>query len=100
MGHHVAYINSYIVDQEDRTKEVALDLLLKCLSFDFAGTSLDESNDDLGNVQVKKKIQPMLRESKVIMSFYFRFLVHGELSMNVLNLYLLSLKPINNSLPL
>jgi hypothetical protein len=29
-----------------------LDILLKCLSFDFAGTSLDEAGEDTGMVQV------------------------------------------------
>ncbi|RCI02278.1 hypothetical protein CU098_001501 [Rhizopus stolonifer] len=37
-------------DQENRTKDATLDLLLKCLSFDFAGTSADEASDDTGNI--------------------------------------------------
>lgn len=39
-------------DQETRTREATLDLLLKCLCFDFAGTSLDEAGEDTGMVQV------------------------------------------------
>lgn len=40
-------------DQENRTKDAVLNLLLKCLSYDFAGTSLDEAGEDTGMVQVK-----------------------------------------------
>ncbi|KAL7312113.1 hypothetical protein PS15m_007914 [Mucor circinelloides] len=39
-------------DQETRTREATLDLLLKCLCFDFAGTSLDEAGEDTGMVQI------------------------------------------------
>lgn len=41
-------------DQENRTKDVTLDLLNKCLSYDFAGISVDESGEDTGTIQVKK----------------------------------------------
>lgn len=40
--------------QEDRTKDATLDLLLKCLSYDFAGTTVDETGDDTGTIQVKQ----------------------------------------------
>jgi hypothetical protein len=33
-------------------QELALSLSLKCLSFDFVGTSVDESSDEFGTVQV------------------------------------------------
>ncbi|KAG1441104.1 hypothetical protein G6F56_011633 [Rhizopus delemar] len=39
------------VAQEDRTKDATLDLLLKCLSYDFAGTTVDETGDDTGTIQ-------------------------------------------------
>ena len=29
-----------------------MSLALRCLSFDFVGTSVDESSDDLGTIQV------------------------------------------------
>lgn len=41
-----------LADQEDRTKDAVLNLLLKCLSYDFAGTTLDEAGEDTGTVQV------------------------------------------------
>lgn len=40
-------------DQEDRTKDAVLNLIIKCLSYDFAGTTLDEAGEDTGMVQVK-----------------------------------------------
>lgn len=33
-------------------QELALSLALKCLSFDFVGTSIDESSEEFGTVQV------------------------------------------------
>lgn len=33
-------------------QELAVSLALKCLSFDFMGTSLDESSEDFGSIQV------------------------------------------------
>lgn len=35
-----------------RLQELALSLSLKCLSFDFVGTSTDESSEEFGTVQV------------------------------------------------
>lgn len=36
-----------------RLQELALSLSLKCLSFDFVGTSIDESSEEFGTVQVR-----------------------------------------------
>ena len=36
-----------------RLRELALSLSLKCLSFDFVGTSIDESSEEFGTVQVR-----------------------------------------------
>lgn len=36
-----------------RLQELALSLSLKCLSFDFIGTSIDESSDEFGTLQVQ-----------------------------------------------
>lgn len=36
----------------NRLQELALSLSLKCLSFDFVGTSIDESSEEFGTVQV------------------------------------------------
>ena len=42
-------------DQENRTKDATLNLILRCLSYDFAGTSTDEAGEDSGVVQVNKQ---------------------------------------------
>ncbi|GKA48195.1 exportin-7-A isoform X1 [Tanacetum coccineum] len=38
-------------DVGSRLQELALSLALKCLSYDFVGTSIDESSDEFGTVQ-------------------------------------------------
>ncbi|KAG5556058.1 hypothetical protein RHGRI_006622 [Rhododendron griersonianum] len=40
-------------DVGSKLQELALSLSLKCLSFDFVGTSFDESSDDFGSIQVQ-----------------------------------------------
>ena len=37
---------------DDKLREQAVQLALQCLSFDFVGTCLDESSEDLGTIQV------------------------------------------------
>lgn len=39
-----------------RLQELALSLSLKCLSFDFVGTTIDESAEEFGTVQVMSGI--------------------------------------------
>ncbi|XP_011020511.1 PREDICTED: exportin-7-like isoform X2 [Populus euphratica] len=39
-------------DVTGRLQELALSLSLKCLSFDFVGTSIDESSEEFGTIQV------------------------------------------------
>ncbi|KAG6791181.1 hypothetical protein POTOM_000293 [Populus tomentosa] len=39
-------------DVMSRLQELALSLSLKCLSFDFVGTSIDESSEEFGTIQV------------------------------------------------
>lgn len=39
-------------NQEQRLQESTLDLLIKCFSYDFNGTNIDESGEDIGIVQV------------------------------------------------
>ena len=47
---------------DDRLTEAAVNLILKSLSFDFVGTSLDESAEDLGTIQVPSSWRPALEE--------------------------------------
>lgn len=40
-------------------RHVTINVLLKCLSYDFAGTSLDEAGEDIGTVQVNHLFHDM-----------------------------------------
>ena len=40
--------------QDVRLREQSLKLTLACLSYDFIGTSVDESTEDVGTVQVRE----------------------------------------------
>ena len=51
---------------DDRLTEAAVGLVLKCLSFDFVGTSLDESAEDLGTIQVPSSWRPALEEPRTM----------------------------------
>ncbi|CAO3610792.1 unnamed protein product [Mucor hiemalis] len=57
-------------DQENRTRDVTLDLLLKCLSFDFAGTSVDESGEDTGMVQIPASWKSMYERDDFVPTFF------------------------------
>jgi exportin-7 len=43
-------------NQEQRLQEATLSLLIKCFSYDFNGTNVDESGEDIGIVQVNTNI--------------------------------------------
>ncbi|KAG0183544.1 hypothetical protein DFQ29_002599 [Apophysomyces sp. BC1021] len=45
--------------QEDRMKDATLTLLLRCLSYDFVGTSGDEAGEDFGTVQIPATWRPL-----------------------------------------
>lgn len=54
----------------DRIKEQAISLALKCLCFDFVGTSLDDSNEDLGTIQVPSAWRSVMEEPKTMQLFF------------------------------
>ncbi|KAI9251956.1 armadillo-type protein [Sporodiniella umbellata] len=56
--------------QEDRTKEATLDLLLKCLSYDFAGSTFDESGEDTGSIQVPASWRPLIEQDGFVATFF------------------------------
>jgi hypothetical protein len=47
----------------------AILLSLKCLSFDFVGTSLDESTEDPGNIQVPSSWRPLIEDPATMQLF-------------------------------
>ncbi|KAF8398165.1 hypothetical protein HHK36_017091 [Tetracentron sinense] len=57
-------------DVASRLQELALSLSLKCLSFDFVGTSLDESSDEFGTVQIPSSWRPVLEDSSTLQIFF------------------------------
>ena len=54
----------------DRIKGQGILLALKCLCFDFVGTSLDESNEDLGTIQVPSAWRPVMEEPNTMQLFF------------------------------
>uniref|UniRef100_A0A7S1SV05 Exportin-7/Ran-binding protein 17 TPR repeats domain-containing protein n=1 Tax=Tetraselmis chuii TaxID=63592 RepID=A0A7S1SV05_9CHLO len=58
---------------DDKLREQGLSLALQCLSFDFVGTCLDESAEDLGTIQVPSAWRSVIEDPatlKVFLDFY------------------------------
>ncbi|KAG7020193.1 Exportin-7 [Cucurbita argyrosperma subsp. argyrosperma] len=51
-------------------QELALSLSLKCLSFDFVGTSIDESSEEFGTVQIPSSWKPVLEDPSTLQIFF------------------------------
>lgn len=57
-------------DAISQLQELALSLSLKCLSFDFVGTSVDESSDEFGTVQIPSPWKSVLEDSSTLQLFF------------------------------
>ncbi|GMP97973.1 hypothetical protein ACSBR2_020331 [Camellia fascicularis] len=57
-------------DVGSKLQELALSLSLKCLSFDFVGTSFDESSDDFGSVQIPSSWKPVIEDPSTLQIFF------------------------------
>ncbi|PNY09092.1 exportin 7 [Trifolium pratense] len=57
-------------DAISQLQELALSLSLKCLSFDFVGTSVDESSDEFGTVQIPSPWKSVLEDSTTLQLFF------------------------------
>eukprot|EP00271_Cylindrocystis_brebissonii_P005659 TRINITY_DN17835_c0_g2_i1.p1 TRINITY_DN17835_c0_g2~~TRINITY_DN17835_c0_g2_i1.p1 ORF type:complete len:1060 (+),score=142.88 TRINITY_DN17835_c0_g2_i1:716-3895(+) len=55
---------------DEKLREQAIALALKCLSFDFVGTSLDESSEDLGTIQIPSTWRPILEDPATMQLFF------------------------------
>uniref|UniRef100_A0A803MUK9 Exportin-7/Ran-binding protein 17 TPR repeats domain-containing protein n=1 Tax=Chenopodium quinoa TaxID=63459 RepID=A0A803MUK9_CHEQI len=53
-----------------KLQELALSLALKCLSFDFVGTTVDESSEEFGAVQVPSSWKPILEDPSTLKIFF------------------------------
>ncbi|XP_008372724.1 uncharacterized protein LOC126629458 isoform X4 [Malus sylvestris] len=54
----------------NQLQELALSLSLKCLSFDFVGTSLDESSEEFGTVQIPSGWKSTLEDPATLQVFF------------------------------
>ncbi|KAI3436525.1 hypothetical protein D9Q98_005942 [Chlorella vulgaris] len=54
---------------DEKLKEQAVQLALQCLSFDFVGTCLDESSEDLGTIQVPSAWRPSIEDPSTLQLF-------------------------------
>lgn len=57
-------------DVVNRLQELALSLSLKCLSFDFVGTSIDESSEEFGTVQIPSSWKQVLEDPETLQIFF------------------------------
>ncbi|KAK9733076.1 hypothetical protein RND81_04G041800 [Saponaria officinalis] len=53
-----------------KLQELALSLALRCLSFDFVGTTIDESSDEFGAVQVSSSWKSVLEDPSTLQIFF------------------------------
>jgi hypothetical protein len=51
-------------------KQLALDLSLKCLTFDYIGTNPDESSQDFGTIQVPESWRPIFQEQNTLVLLF------------------------------
>ncbi|CAL8462392.1 g1925 [Coccomyxa elongata] len=54
---------------DEKLREQAVSLALQCLSFDFVGTCLDESSEDLGTIQVPSTWRPVIEDPTTLQLF-------------------------------
>ncbi|PIA44208.1 hypothetical protein AQUCO_01700074v1 [Aquilegia coerulea] len=63
-------LNQLRNDVASRLQDLALSLALKCLSFDFVGTSLDESSEEFGTVQVPLPWKSVVEDPSTLQIFF------------------------------
>ncbi|ORZ04924.1 armadillo-type protein [Absidia repens] len=56
--------------QEGRLQEATLNVLVRCLSFDFNGTSVDESADDMGTIQIPATWRSIFEDDTFVPTFF------------------------------
>ncbi|KAL7120320.1 hypothetical protein ACP275_02G115800 [Erythranthe tilingii] len=63
-------LNQLKNDAINKLQELALSLSLKCLSFDFVGTSIDESSEEFGTVQIPSAWKSVLEDFSSVQIFF------------------------------
>ncbi|XP_022640688.1 exportin-7-B isoform X3 [Vigna radiata var. radiata] len=84
-------------DVGNKLQELSLMLSLSCLSFDFMGTSYDESSDEIGTVQVPSAWKAALEDSSTLQIFFDYYALNQVFSKEALEC-LLRLASIRRSL--
>ncbi|MCE5165724.1 hypothetical protein HAX54_011888 [Datura stramonium] len=56
-----------------KLQELALALSLKCLSFDFMGTTIDESSDDFSTIQIPSSWKQALEDQSTVQIFFYYY---------------------------
>ena len=67
------YLQSAGAGAESKLREQAMSLALSCLSFDFVGTCVDESAEDLGTIQIPSSWRQIIEEPgtlSIFLDFY------------------------------
>ncbi|GLT76401.1 hypothetical protein SLA2020_480630 [Shorea laevis] len=63
-------LNQLKNDVASQLQELSLSLALKCLSFDFVGTTIDESSEEFGTVQIPSSWRSLLEDSSTLQIFF------------------------------
>ncbi|KAI4300942.1 hypothetical protein L6164_034268 [Bauhinia variegata] len=71
-------------DVGSKLQELSLSLSLSCLSFDFMGTSYDESSDEIGTVQVPASWKPVLEDPSTLQIFFDYYAMNHTFSKEAL----------------
>ncbi|KAK7278986.1 hypothetical protein RJT34_24027 [Clitoria ternatea] len=71
-------------DVGSKLQELSLMLSLSCLSFDFMGTSYDESSDEIGTIQVPSSWKPTIEDSSTLQIFFDYYATNQTLSKEAL----------------
>ncbi|XP_038719138.1 exportin-7-like isoform X2 [Tripterygium wilfordii] len=63
-------LNQVKNDVGSKLQELSLSLSLKCLSFDFMGSSYDESSDEIGSIQIPMSWRPVMEDPLTLQIFF------------------------------
>ncbi|GJN01164.1 hypothetical protein PR202_ga18408 [Eleusine coracana subsp. coracana] len=69
----LASLNQLKGEAPDDFRHVPLDLALKCLSFDFVGSPVDESSEEFGTVQLPASWRPLLQDPSTVQIFFYYY---------------------------
>ncbi|KAL9545414.1 hypothetical protein MBANPS3_007153 [Mucor bainieri] len=65
--HSIGFTSS---EQEQRLQEATLSLMTKCFSYDFNGTSVDESGEDIGIIQIPASWRPLFENPEFLNTMF------------------------------